>query len=236
MKKKSALVLLSIALLTLSPLAQAASSKKAKKAAKTNSSAASTEKTSVVSDTTRTSAASAESSPQTTTSQENASRLLNETNIALGARLGLGAVGSFSYAGGTVGFIATGEYRWKEGWGFGGLVGFSRYSWDGGSLYSSGSNYSSSLTHLLILPQVMYHADVFKVKNLDTYVSAGAGYDFVFWSYNGPANPYINGLNYSSVALSAYANARYFVTDRIALSGSLGWGFGILTAGLDVKL
>lgn len=81
---------------------------------------------------------------------------------------------------------------------------------------------------------VNFHADLFKVKNLDTYASLGLGHNFVNsrWTSNAGITP-LNNADSSSSFLVAYLNCRYFLNSNWGFDASLGTGLGTFALGAD---
>ncbi len=78
------------------------------------------------------------------------------------------------------------------------------------------------------------HADVFKVKNLDTYVTAGVGRTVIrsHWTSNNGLGRY-GDVDGDSNYLLAYVNARYFINSAWAFTASVGAPIGTLALGMD---
>jgi hypothetical protein len=79
-----------------------------------------------------------------------------------------------------------------------------------------------------------FHFDLFKVKNLDTFLTGGVGRTIIkskWSSRNGLAQN--TEADSSSTYLLGYATARYFVNPQWAFSGSLGINLGTLALGMD---
>jgi hypothetical protein len=79
-----------------------------------------------------------------------------------------------------------------------------------------------------------YHFDLFKVRNLDTYISAGFGRTVLKsnWTSNsGLADA--GSADSSSTYLLGYVNARYFINSNFAFTGSVGTPIGTLALGMD---
>lgn len=78
------------------------------------------------------------------------------------------------------------------------------------------------------------HADVFKVKNLDTYATLGLSRSFLSsrWKSNqdfgSPGN-----ADSGAFFLVAYLNARYFVDSKLSFTASVGTGLGAIGLGMD---
>ena len=134
-------------------------------------------------------------------------------DIIVGPRLGIG-----SYASATMGFGLNGEYLITRDIGVGGFFGYSTYSLGAGS-YSN----------MLFLAQGSYHANLFKVKNLDTFATLGIGYDVVSVSGGNLT------VSASGIVASIYINGRYFFNEQWSGVASLGYGVGVLGLGVDYK-
>lgn len=79
-----------------------------------------------------------------------------------------------------------------------------------------------------------FHFDIFKVKNFDTYISAGVGRTQINskWHSNDKL-PASSKVDTSSMYLLGYVTGRYFVNSNWAFSGSLGLPIGTLSLGMD---
>lgn len=78
------------------------------------------------------------------------------------------------------------------------------------------------------------HADVFKVRNLDTFATAGLGHTFLTSRWSSSDQIVDPGTGDASTTfLLAYINARYFVDSSWSFTASLGTGLGTLGLGMD---
>ncbi len=79
-----------------------------------------------------------------------------------------------------------------------------------------------------------FHFDLFKVPNLDTYISAGVGHTSLKsrWSSNSDL-PAIAQADGSSSYLTASLGARYFINSEWAFVGALTVPGGALSLGMD---
>ena len=102
--------------------------------------------------------------------------------------------------------------------------------------YSSTSqNFGASkatYTYILTAARASYHFD-FGVEKLDPYVGAILGYNIVSAKWSGAAIP---GGNAGAVIYGGHAGARYYVSDKIAVFGEVGYGIGTLNAGIAFKV
>jgi hypothetical protein len=80
-----------------------------------------------------------------------------------------------------------------------------------------------------------YHFDLFKVKNLDTFISGGLAHTFLSVSGSNNQGFSMNtGAQTSSTFLVAYANFRYFVDSNWGFTASVGTGLGTASFGVDL--
>ena len=99
---------------------------------------------------------------------------------------------------------------------------------------STSQNYGfskASYTYILTAARASYHFDL-GVDKLDPYIGAILGYNIVSAKWTGVAVP---GANAGAVIYGGHAGARYYVSDKIALFGEVGYGVGTLNAGISFK-
>lgn len=158
--------------------------------------------------------------------------LINKGDQYAGAKLALGSV-----AGSSWGLVGSYEMGLQENIGVGGSIGYSGYSEDfNGGFYAGTWSY----TNILIMGTGTYHIDLLKDEKLDTWGALNIGYNVatVSWEFTkntfNLAEPAAASAGGFVVGLSA--NARYKLTEQLFLSGSVGFGLGILNIGVDYKL
>lgn len=146
-------------------------------------------------------------------------QLLKPGDTYVGGKIALGAIG-----GANLGFIANAEYGLQDDIGVGGVFAYSSY--DAGFW---------SYTNVMILGSVTYHYDVLKNPKIDTFGAFNLGYNVgsVKWNFSGSA---LSEPSYGGIVWGFSANGRYFLTDKLALTASVGIGLGILNIGIDYKL
>ncbi len=113
----------------------------------------------------------------------------------------------------------------------GGLVAYASSSDD------FGYGYSWKYTYIVIGARGAYHF-LEDNKNIDAYAGLILGYNVVSASWNGTiAQP---GYGYSASAsymlFGAFVGGRYYFSPKFAVFAELGYGAGIITAGLSYKL
>ncbi len=148
--------------------------------------------------------------------------------IALGAVYGasFGIVGDFEY-GFQNDFLNLGDKPATLG--FGGSFGYSSYT----SNFSGGS---WTYTNIILTASAYYHVDVFNVDKLDTYIKAGLGFNFGGVTYSGAYSGLYSEPSVGFLTLESGLGARYYVSDKLAVSGEIGTGMGVLRIGVDFRL
>ena len=108
-----------------------------------------------------------------------------------------------------------------------GGVGVDYYSWDWDYLGNVG--YSYSVIPIQIFSN--YHFVIESNKKLDPYVGLALVYSVVSasWSGNGLSGSY--GADASSLAFAGQGGVRYFLSDKFAVQGQIGFGYGTLGLG-----
>lgn len=158
--------------------------------------------------------------------------LITKGDQYAGAKIALGSV-----AGSSWGLVGTYEMGLQENIGVGGSIGYSGYSEDFNAGFFAGN---WSYTNILILGTGSYHIDLLKDEKLDTWGSLHVGYNVatVSWEFTNNsfnlAEPAAASAGGFVVGLSA--NARYKLAEQWFLSGSVGFGLGIVNIGVDYKL
>ena len=153
-------------------------------------------------------------------------QLLKPGDMYVGGKIALGAIG-----GANLGFIANGEYGLQDDIGVGGVLAYSSYSQDFGL-------YEYSYTNLMILGSVTYHYDLLKDSKIDTFgafnVGLNVGSSTGKWKL--ASNLPVPSVSHGGLVWGFSANGRYFLTNKLALTASVGIGLGILNIGIDYKL
>ncbi len=120
--------------------------------------------------------------------------------------------------------------------GIGGLFQYSSYD---EQYYNVGFSGRWNYTATTLAGYAAWHGDVFKVKDLDTFVRGGIGFTSVssHWESNSghlyPVNARSGG---TTSHLLLQLNARYFINSNVLISGFIGTGIGTLGIGLDYLL
>jgi len=157
--------------------------------------------------------------------------LIKEGDQYAGLKLALGAVG-----GASIGFVGSFERGLQDDIGVGATVAYSGYSESYGGSYGGEWTYSN----IFILANGSYHVDVFKNEKLDTWGALSLGYNVASvkfkWNTTVPAGTFEPSASAGGFVIGLSANARYFLTEQLAVAASVGIGLGILNIGLDFKL
>lgn len=159
--------------------------------------------------------------PATTASA--AGRQFRPGALYAGPRLWLGNLNGAVAVGGQVerGFTQPGQYG--PGIVAGG-VGVDYYAWS--FAYPSGK-YSYSVLPLQAFGN--YHFAIESSKRLDPYLGLALVYSIVNASWNGSG--VAAGAEASSLTFAGQAGARYFLSDKLAVQGQIGFGYGTLGVG-----
>lgn len=104
-----------------------------------------------------------------------------------------------------------------------GGVGLDWYSWD---FTFPGGQYEYSVIPIQAFSN--YHFPVASLPKLDPYVGLALVYSVVSASTTGIAS---GSANANSADIAGQAGARWFVTDKFAVQGQLGFGYGTLSMG-----
>jgi len=150
------------------------------------------------------------------------------------AQLGLGLGMAGIYGTSSMPPISAGfQYGIEDKISIGGVLGFATSTYDlGGGFY--GDEWSWKYTYFLIGARGEYHF-LENIKNLDGYAGLTLGYNVV--SVSTPSNYF--GHDYSTsgsyAVFGVHGGVRYFFNPNFAVFGELGYGLGILTAGIAYK-
>ncbi len=90
------------------------------------------------------------------------------------------------------------------------------------------------MTYGLAAARASYHFDL-GVEKLDTYIGAILGYNYVDSKWNGAGAIPAASASASKMIYGGHAGARYFVSDKIAIFGEVGYGIANLNAGVAFK-
>jgi hypothetical protein len=123
------------------------------------------------------------------------------------------------------------EYMFRQNFGIGGQLHYSNYN----SAYGFGPYHGEwTYSAWTVLGYGSFHPDIFKVSNLDTFVTGGIAHTFISarWSSN-MSFPEPNNADSGSTYLVAYLNARYFFDPQWSVIASIGTGLGTLGLGMD---
>ncbi|HWP83292.1 MAG TPA: hypothetical protein VNN76_11630 [Bacteroidota bacterium] len=158
---------------------------------------------------------------------ETRGQLLKKTDTFVGGRVALGSV-----AGASAGFAATGEYGFDNDLGLIAVIGYSGYTDDFG--YGERSH-----TNVLLMGGVSYHHKLIQDEKFDTFGSVAIGYNVASTSWKWKNNPLNLGEPSASVGgivIGFSANLRYFLSPQWAVTGSIGYGLGVLSVGADYRI
>lgn len=152
-----------------------------------------------------------------------ASPTYSKGQISVGGGIGLAAT-----LGGTPLWVG-GEYGFNEEWGIGANAAMSSYEYTAGLW---------DLTFYQIGVYGIYHKDVLKMDNLDTYGKVGIAMLIASWDYTGPSNlksfysePSVSGFGYD-----AAVGATYYVMPKLGVNAELGYGLALIKVGVNYKL
>ncbi len=112
--------------------------------------------------------------------------------------------------------------------GIGGYLGFSssRYRWSG-----FGAEYGWDYNNIIVGGRGAVHYPL--VENLDTYTGLMLGFNIVTSKSYGTT---VGSASSGGLIYSWFAGGRYYLNDRFALMGELGYGIAYLTIGASIKL
>ncbi len=148
--------------------------------------------------------------------------------VSLGIGYGLGGLyGTAGMPPISLGF----DYGFEKKISLGGLVAYSSSTDD------FGTGFSWKYTYIVIGARGAYHF-LEDNKNIDAYAGLILGYNIVSASWNGTsAQP---GFGFSSSAsymlFGGFVGARYYFSPKFGAFAELGYGAGIITAGISYKL
>jgi hypothetical protein len=155
----------------------------------------------------------------------NEPQVLEVGDQMIGARTGLGNI-----MGGGPGFGFNYERQITPMMSVGGQLFLSNYS------VSFPGTGSYSYTSTLLIGYGAFHADLAKVKNLDTYGTLGLAYNSLKGSWSsGTGFPDPGTSSGSAISFIVTLNARYFFNSKWAVSGALG-NVGTILLGIDYML
>ncbi len=97
----------------------------------------------------------------------------------------------------------------------------------------SGSNYTWRYNYLAVTARASWHPYFIKVEKLDTYTGLSIGYYRVSSDYDSKWYSYDYDFGGSGVALAAHVGARYNFTENFGAWAELGFGLGLLNAGVS---
>ncbi|MDQ3697489.1 MAG: hypothetical protein M3373_05620 [Gemmatimonadota bacterium] len=150
-----------------------------------------------------------------------------------GPRVWIGNLNGAVAIGGQVerGFTQPGEY----GPGIiAGGIGVDYYSWS----QNFGTTFGNGEWKYSVVPIQLfgnYHFVLPNNKKIDPYLGLALVYSHYSSSWSGPfASP--GGGSGSTTAFAAQGGARYFVSDKLAVQGQVGFGYGTLGLGVTWKL
>jgi outer membrane protein W len=141
----------------------------------------------------------------------------------LGPSISLAAYGS------TAAFAGNFEHAINDKWGWGVSAGYFSYGYDYGCFDFNGIC-SGTYTYIPIAVTANYHFPVSGNDKLDPFVSGGLGYFVVSCSDCGA------GARASTLYPVISGGLRYWVSEKIALTGRAGYGLGFISVGVDFKM
>jgi hypothetical protein len=80
-----------------------------------------------------------------------------------------------------------------------------------------------------------YHFVIAGNRKFDPYLGVALVYQHASWSWNGTGTVPSSGAAGSSTDLAGQAGLRYFLNDKVAVQGQLGFGYGTLGLGAAWK-
>ncbi|MFN8712569.1 MAG: hypothetical protein ACK5Z2_06925 [Bacteroidota bacterium] len=121
----------------------------------------------------------------------------------------------------------------------GGYLGYKGYRYTNN--LSNGYYYKENWKYYIFGARTAWHLSEFDGVDLskwDLYGGIMLSFNFARYKYedNNQFLNYSDSSYGSSVGFSSFLGARYFLTDRIAVMGELGWGIAYLTGGISIKL
>jgi hypothetical protein len=123
------------------------------------------------------------------------------------------------------------EHMINENFGVGGGYGYANYT---NTVHVGGLKGQYRYDAHVYTVTGSYHFDLFKARNLDTYISAGVGRTVLKHKWHSNTGLADRGsAKGNSTYLLGYANFRYFVNSKFAFTGSLGAPVGTLALGAD---
>jgi hypothetical protein len=160
------------------------------------------------------------------------------TNV-ISAGIGLGSsIANYTYGTQTPGFNLTYDRGiWEAGPGvisLGGYIGIKDYSY---GYVENGYAFSEKWNYTVFGVRGAWHFTGLNIDKLDLYGGLMLGYYAVSYSYSDNAGNSGSSLgNYgSTVGLSVFAGAKYYVAGNLAVFGELGFGANILDLGVAYK-
>jgi hypothetical protein len=154
-------------------------------------------------------------------------------SIYAGPRVWIGNLNGAVAVGGQIekGFTKPGDYG--PGIIAGGL-GIDWYTWSYSASVPGIANYGWKYTYIPIQVFSNYHFVIEQNKKIDPYVGLAFVYSIVNASWTGGGTGG-SGANASGTTFAGQAGARYFLTDKFALQGQIGFGYGTLGLGATWK-
>ena len=116
----------------------------------------------------------------------------------------------------------------------GGGVGVDWYSWS----QSYGlPGFTGEWKYTVVPVQLFgnYHFVLKEYKKLDPYLGLALVYQHYSWSWNGTGRVPGSGAAASTTDIAGQAGARYFLNDKFAVQGQIGFGYGTLGLGAAWK-
>lgn len=117
------------------------------------------------------------------------------------------------------------EFPMSEKIGIGGLLGYAGSKYD---IFGTTINYS----YILVGARGNYH--FVNTDNMDVYGGITLGYNIASAKVKGGGT--YGGASASSLLWGGVIGMRYYLGDKFAVNGELGYGLAILTIGISMKL
>lgn len=158
-------------------------------------------------------------------------QMIKEGQMNINAGIGIGMAGIYGDMK-MPAISASLDYGINDKMSIGGLVGYSS------SEQKVYGDYGWKYSYLVIGARGAYHFEL--GKNFDPYVGVILGYNVVSASTIGTAQNSYWGTTYSASAsymmFGGFLGGRYYVSDNFAIFGEVGYGLGLLTAGVSIKI
>jgi hypothetical protein len=109
-----------------------------------------------------------------------------------------------------------------------------KWGWGIAADYFSYNFFDVGFKHITIAGTGAYHFDVHNEK-IDAFAGAAVGYNIVSIEGGGDCNG-VSGCHGSGLLIGGFGGARYWLNEKLALTGRVGYGLGYLSVGVDFKM